>query len=106
MAQGPGEGSRPQPPPPGRLASPASWSTSHASSASGVPTELSSARASRDSRLLALLLEFVVAPRIGAREDLRLWHSLGSALFALQWVCAGVVLWRQGASQLSPADAS
>ena len=56
--------------------------------------------------LLALLLEFVVAPRIVAREDLRLWHSVGSALFALQWVCAGVVLWRQDASQISPADPS
>ncbi len=56
--------------------------------------------------LLALLLEFVVAPRIVAREDLRLWHPLGSALFGLQWVCAGAVLWRQGASRLSPADPS
>ncbi len=45
---------------------------------------------------LALLIEFGVAPRILAREDLRLWHSLGSALFALQWVCAGAALWRQG----------
>jgi len=56
--------------------------------------------------LLALLLEFLVAPRIVAREDLRLWHPLGSALFALQWVCAGAVLWRQGAGRVSPADPS
>lgn len=44
--------------------------------------------------LLALLSEFAVAPRIVARENLRLWHSVGSAMVALQWVCAGVVLWK------------
>ncbi len=44
--------------------------------------------------LLALLSEFAVAPRIVARENLRLWHSLGSAMFALQWVCAGAALWK------------
>ena len=42
--------------------------------------------------LLALLVEFGVAPRIVARENLRLWHSLGSVMYALQWVCALVVL--------------
>ncbi len=50
--------------------------------------------------LLALLLEFAVAPRIVARENLRLWHTAGSAMFALQWVCAGVVLWKMGAKRL------
>jgi hypothetical protein len=44
--------------------------------------------------LLALLLEFAVAPRIVARQNLQLWHSLGSAMFALQWLCAARVLWR------------
>ncbi len=44
--------------------------------------------------LLALLGEFGVAPRIVARENLRLWHSVGSAMYALQWLCAGVVLWK------------
>lgn len=44
--------------------------------------------------LLALLVEFAVSPRIVARENLRLWHSVGSAMYALQWVCAGVVLWK------------
>ncbi|HEX5697389.1 MAG TPA: DUF4149 domain-containing protein, partial [Rhodoferax sp.] len=39
--------------------------------------------------LLALLSEFAVAPRIVSRENLRLWHSVGSAMFALQWLCAG-----------------
>ena len=44
--------------------------------------------------LLALLVEFAVAPRIVARENPRLWHSLGSVMYALQWVCALVVLWK------------
>lgn len=42
--------------------------------------------------LLALLSEFAVAPRIVARQDLRLWHSLGSVLYVLQWLAAAVVL--------------
>lgn len=44
--------------------------------------------------LLALLVEFAVAPRIVARENLKLWHALGSGMYALQWLCAGVVLWK------------
>lgn len=44
--------------------------------------------------LLALLAEFAVAPRILARENLALWHSLGSAMYLLQWLCAAVTLWR------------
>lgn len=44
--------------------------------------------------LLAALVEFAVAPRIVARENLRLWHSLGSAMYLLQWVCAGLALWK------------
>jgi hypothetical protein len=42
----------------------------------------------------ALLQQFAVAPRIEAREDLQLWHSAGTALFAMQWLCALVVYWR------------
>jgi hypothetical protein len=38
--------------------------------------------------LLALLVEFAVAPRIVARENLALWHRLGSAMYFLQWLCA------------------
>lgn len=38
--------------------------------------------------LLALLSEFAVAPRIVARENLRLWHSVGSLMYLLQWLCA------------------
>ncbi|WP_332815621.1 DUF4149 domain-containing protein [Ramlibacter sp.] len=44
--------------------------------------------------LLALLLEFAIAPRIMARQNLRLWHTAGSAAYVLQWACALVVLWR------------
>ena len=47
--------------------------------------------------LLALLVEFGVAPRIvSARLDggnLRLWHGLGSAMYLGQWLCAGLALW-------------
>ncbi len=44
--------------------------------------------------LAALLLEYGVAPRIAARENLKLWHAVGSGLYLLQWGCAGVVLWK------------
>lgn len=47
--------------------------------------------------LLALLVEFGVAPHIvSARAQgghLKLWHSLGSAMYLGQWLCAGVTLW-------------
>jgi hypothetical protein len=41
--------------------------------------------------LLALLVEFGVSPHIVARENLALWHSLGSAMYFAQWVCALLV---------------
>jgi hypothetical protein len=41
--------------------------------------------------LLALLVEFGVSPHIVARDNLALWHSLGSAMYFAQWVCALVV---------------
>jgi hypothetical protein len=44
--------------------------------------------------LLALLLQFGVAPRIVVRDNLRLWHTVGSAMYVAQWFCAGGVLWR------------
>ena len=60
--------------------------------------------------LLALLQQWAVAPRIEAREQLALWHGVGTAMLALQWACAAVVLWRQargpGAEQLSPSSSS
>jgi len=44
--------------------------------------------------LAALLIEFAIAPRILARDHLRLWHTVGSALYVVQWLCAGLLLWR------------
>jgi hypothetical protein len=48
--------------------------------------------------LLAVLVEFGVAPRIvNARVDggnLKLWHGLGSAMYLAQWLCAGFALWQ------------
>ncbi len=44
--------------------------------------------------LCALLSEFGVAPHIVARDNLKLWHSLGSGLYLLQWVWVGLLLWR------------
>ncbi len=47
--------------------------------------------------LLALLLEFAVAPHIVTRENLRMWHTVGSAMYLLQWGCAAAVLWKTSA---------
>ena len=44
--------------------------------------------------LVALLQEFAVAPRIVLRQQLAFWHSAGTALYAVQWLCALVVLWK------------
>ncbi len=41
--------------------------------------------------LMALLVEFGVSPRILARENMALWHSLGMGMHLVQWVCAAVV---------------
>jgi uncharacterized membrane protein len=41
--------------------------------------------------LLALLVEFGVSPHIVARDNLALWHRVGSAMYFAQWVCASVV---------------
>jgi hypothetical protein len=41
--------------------------------------------------LLALLVEFAVEPRIVARDNLALWHRVGSAMYFAQWVCALLV---------------
>ena len=57
--------------------------------------------------LLALLNQFGVAPRIVARQDLRLWHGVGTAMYALQWCCALWVLWHTlalGSSNVPPQD--
>ena len=47
--------------------------------------------------LLALLAELAVAPRIVARDNLALWHRVGSGMYLLQWLCAGVTLWKMAA---------
>lgn len=44
--------------------------------------------------LAALLVEFAIAPRILTRENLALWHGLGSGLYLLQWLAAGLTLWK------------
>jgi hypothetical protein len=41
--------------------------------------------------LLALLVEFAVAPHIVARDNLPLWHRVGGGMYLLQWICALVV---------------
>jgi hypothetical protein len=48
--------------------------------------------------LLALLSEFAVAPRIVQRENLALWHGVGSAMYLAHWVCAGLVFWKLSAA--------
>ena len=52
--------------------------------------------------LLALLAEFAVAPRIVARENLGLWHSVGSGMYLAQWLCATVVFWKLTARTEKP----
>lgn len=44
--------------------------------------------------LMALLVEFGIAPRIVARDNLKLWHAVGSSMYLVQWVCTGFVLGR------------
>ena len=44
--------------------------------------------------LMALLVTFGASPRIVARENLMLWHAVGSLMYLVQWVCAGMVLWK------------
>ena len=41
--------------------------------------------------LMALLVEFGVTPHIVARDNLALWHGVGSGMYLVQWICAGVV---------------
>lgn len=43
--------------------------------------------------LCALFLEVAVKPHILARDNIVLWHNLGTALYVLQWACAGKTLW-------------
>ena len=41
--------------------------------------------------LLALLVEFGVSPHIVARDNLALWHGLGTVMYFSQWLCALMV---------------
>ena len=41
--------------------------------------------------LMALLVEFGVTPHIISRDNLPLWHGVGSGMYVVQWVCAAVV---------------
>ncbi len=58
--------------------------------------------------LLAVLVEFGVAPRIvNARADggnLKLWHGLGSAMYLAQWLAAGWTLWCLSRSTKADAE--
>lgn len=56
--------------------------------------------------LLALLIELAVKPHIMSRDNLALWHNLGSAFYVLQWVCAGKVLWALSPMKPEPAIAA
>lgn len=47
--------------------------------------------------ILAILGEFAVAPHIVARQDLAFWHTVGTAFYAVQWICALVALWKVSA---------
>ncbi len=40
--------------------------------------------------LMALLVEFGVAPHIVARDNLALWHGVGTGMYLVQWICASV----------------
>ncbi|CAM8652213.1 Domain of unknown function DUF4149 [Comamonadaceae bacterium] len=55
--------------------------------------------------LLALLVELAVSPRIVARENLALWHRLGSAMYVVQWLCA-LVVFKKMITALMPAKAA
>ncbi len=50
--------------------------------------------------LMALLVAFGVSPRIVARENIALWHAVGSLMYLAQWVCAGIVLWKLSNTKL------
>jgi glucan phosphoethanolaminetransferase (alkaline phosphatase superfamily) len=56
--------------------------------------------------LLALLGEYAVAPRIVARENLKLWHAVGSGMYLLQWLCASALLWRQARLRAARQEAA
>lgn len=54
--------------------------------------------------VFSFLVYFVVAPQIVLRQNLKLWHSLGTAFFAGQWVCASVLLYKQSHKLIKHSD--
>lgn len=57
--------------------------------------------------LLALLVEFGVSPHIVARDNLALWHGVGTLMYFGQWACALAVfgkLAHKGSAALSNAE--
>ena len=44
--------------------------------------------------LMALLVEFAVAPRIVMGDNLKIWHSVGSGMYLLQWLCTLAIFWK------------
>jgi hypothetical protein len=52
--------------------------------------------------LMALLVEFGVSPRIIARENLALWHGIGSGMYLIQWICALVVFGKLAVDRTTP----
>ena len=54
--------------------------------------------------LLALLVEFAVGPRIVARDNLALWHRVGSVMYFAQWVCALVVFGKLAGTRVYEAS--
>jgi hypothetical protein len=56
--------------------------------------------------LCALLIEVAVKPHILARENMALWHNLGTALYGVQWLCAGKALWPLCSSKSEQAAAA
>jgi hypothetical protein len=41
----------------------------------------------------SLAVQWIVAPQIMARDNLRLWHGVGTGLYIVQWGCTSVLLW-------------
>ena len=43
---------------------------------------------------VVIVNQYGVSPRIVARDNLKLWHGVGSALYLVQWLCVTAILWR------------
>jgi Domain of unknown function (DUF4149) len=46
--------------------------------------------------MASLVSHWFVAPKILARDNLKLWHSLGSVLYLCQWVCLTCLMYLHG----------